>query len=231
MRDQNCFSHQCPGEADYLTRIRQSGYAPLLWGGEIIARGQTTPERAVTDWMNSAGHRAIILDRRAVHIGCGYLAPFPWWTCAFGALSGYTPPPTFTPLPPATPRPGPTPTPPGLGAPLPLDFYSPPSFAILVTLTDNARLVAAKRFCTEFSTVYLTSGPGCLWLDRDGRMTSGNSPPASPAGTVVLWGFYFTTLHMDRVAELERLTGHRANSMCPYGGRYAEQDDRRRCVP
>ena len=41
--------------------------------GENIAQGQRTPEEVVQAWMNSAGHRANILNNGFTHIGVGYV--------------------------------------------------------------------------------------------------------------------------------------------------------------
>lgn len=42
------------------------------WCGENVARGQKTPERVFTAWMNSPGHKANIENPRATHTGFGY---------------------------------------------------------------------------------------------------------------------------------------------------------------
>jgi uncharacterized protein YkwD len=39
--------------------------------GENLAAGQTSPEQAFTDWMNSPGHRQNILDPRFTELGIG----------------------------------------------------------------------------------------------------------------------------------------------------------------
>ncbi len=40
--------------------------------GENIAWGQKTPEQVMNGWMNSAGHRANILNEKFTSIGVGY---------------------------------------------------------------------------------------------------------------------------------------------------------------
>lgn len=40
--------------------------------GENIAWGQKTPEQVMEGWMNSAGHRANILNEKYTSIGVGY---------------------------------------------------------------------------------------------------------------------------------------------------------------
>jgi uncharacterized protein YkwD len=51
-------------------RIRREGFSWRIWG-ENVAAGYTSAESVVQGWMNSAGHRAIILDRRFQYIGVG----------------------------------------------------------------------------------------------------------------------------------------------------------------
>lgn len=86
-------------------RARDAGYD---WRGigEIVACGQHSPAAAVNAWMNSPGHRAIIMDSRYVDIGCAEVNRM--WTCKFAWNGGHVPPPPPPPTP--TPRP-PTPTP------------------------------------------------------------------------------------------------------------------------
>jgi uncharacterized protein YkwD len=62
------FEHVSPGGETPEQRIRATGYIPARAGfeiGENIATGSTgldTPAQIVAAWMNSAGHRANILD-------------------------------------------------------------------------------------------------------------------------------------------------------------------------
>ena len=49
-------------------RIRANGYAARTWG-ENVAYGQATVAAAMTAWMNSAGHRANILNPAFSDIG------------------------------------------------------------------------------------------------------------------------------------------------------------------
>ena len=51
--------------------------------GENIAQGQRTPEEVVQAWMNSAGHRANILNNGFTHIGVGYVESGNYWTQQF----------------------------------------------------------------------------------------------------------------------------------------------------
>src|SRR5215204_178176 len=49
-------------------RIRANGYSASTWG-ENIAYGQSSVAQAMTAWMNSAGHRANILNPAFTQIG------------------------------------------------------------------------------------------------------------------------------------------------------------------
>ncbi|MFI8217901.1 CAP domain-containing protein [Streptomyces sp. NPDC085932] len=62
-------------------RMRAAGFDPGHTA-ENIAAGPRTPEAAVRTWIDSPGHRAIILTCRYTHAGVG-VAPGhggPWWT-------------------------------------------------------------------------------------------------------------------------------------------------------
>ena len=100
MLDHDCFAHQCPGEPDPFTRMRNAGY-PLLSGSENIGQGYRTPSDMVTGWMGSSGHRANILGNWQ-HIGCGFLQgpsgsyTQRYWTCNFATAPGVVPTPVPT---------------------------------------------------------------------------------------------------------------------------------------
>jgi uncharacterized protein YkwD len=92
MCDNDCFDHVCPGEASVAERACATGYEPYGWGAcyvaETIAAGYTTPSAVVTGWMNSPGHRAILLDDKLREIGVSYLTGGGWgtyWTADFGS--------------------------------------------------------------------------------------------------------------------------------------------------
>lgn len=54
------FEHTRPaGQAYGSAFVNQCGYS-----GENMARGQTSPEQVVEDWMDSETHRALILDSK-----------------------------------------------------------------------------------------------------------------------------------------------------------------------
>lgn len=75
MLKKECFDHQCPGERDLVGRNEAAGYLPCKcsWSvAENIAWGKgarSSPREIVDAWMNSAGHRANILNGQFEHIG------------------------------------------------------------------------------------------------------------------------------------------------------------------
>jgi thermitase len=91
-------------------RMRRVGYTQGY--GEIVACGQTSSQAAVEAWMNSEGHRAIILCQTCTEMGAGCTSSSTgyrfYWVVNFGSrtVSGPTatlaPTATNTPRPPAT---------------------------------------------------------------------------------------------------------------------------------
>lgn len=78
------FDHVGPGGSTLLSRVRRG--TRYLKGarryalGENIAWGSSTyatPQETVQSWMESAGHRANILNRKFKHIGVGVVAGAP----------------------------------------------------------------------------------------------------------------------------------------------------------
>jgi uncharacterized protein YkwD len=67
------FSHTTPEGVQFSTRITDAGYR---WSraGENIAKGQRTAREVMTGWMNSAGHKANILNCSFADIGVGVVA-------------------------------------------------------------------------------------------------------------------------------------------------------------
>jgi uncharacterized protein YkwD len=71
------FDHVAPGGTDIVARLRSVRYinSRIAWSiGENIAWGEAelaTPRSIVTAWMNSAGHRANILNRGFREAGVG----------------------------------------------------------------------------------------------------------------------------------------------------------------
>lgn len=74
------FAHTRPDSSSCFT-------ANELMIAENIAAGQTTPEAAMTSWMNSSGHRANILstDAKTIGIGCFIINGHYYWVQCFGA--------------------------------------------------------------------------------------------------------------------------------------------------
>jgi uncharacterized protein YkwD len=86
MAARNYFDHTTPDGVTFATRISNAGYR---WSAaaENIAAGQKDPAAVMTSWMNSAGHRANILNcgYRNLGVGLAYNAKkTPYWTQDFG---------------------------------------------------------------------------------------------------------------------------------------------------
>ena len=78
--------HYSPGTKP-SERVQKEGYD---WRavGENIARGQTSAEQVVTDWLESPGHCANIMKSTFTEIGLGYKKSAngtPYWTQDFAA--------------------------------------------------------------------------------------------------------------------------------------------------
>lgn len=65
------FSHTRPDGSSFSTALTQQG-VQFRGSGENIAWGQRSPEEVMNGWMNSAGHRANILNANYTKIGVGY---------------------------------------------------------------------------------------------------------------------------------------------------------------
>lgn len=65
------FSHTRPDGSSFSTALTEQGIR-YRTSGENIAWGQKTPRQVVDGWMNSAGHRANILNEKFTSIGVGY---------------------------------------------------------------------------------------------------------------------------------------------------------------
>ena len=65
------FSHTRPNGTSFVTALKEAGVS-YRGAGENIAWGQKTPEQVMEGWMNSAGHRANILNEKYTSIGVGY---------------------------------------------------------------------------------------------------------------------------------------------------------------
>ena len=78
------FDHTDPSGRTPWDRADAAGVKKL--GGENIARGQADAKAVMDSWMNSAGHRANILNCDYTRLGVGVHtgAGGPWWTQDFG---------------------------------------------------------------------------------------------------------------------------------------------------
>jgi len=61
-------THTGAGGTSAGDRINAAGYGWTTWA-ENVAAGQTTPGEVMSAWMNSAGHRANILNGNMINIG------------------------------------------------------------------------------------------------------------------------------------------------------------------
>lgn len=82
MRDRHFFDHVNPDGLDPFDRAARAG---LVAHAENIAYGQPDPAAVMDAWMNSAGHRANILDCDLTRLGVGVAEGpgGPWWTQDF----------------------------------------------------------------------------------------------------------------------------------------------------
>lgn len=79
------FSHTRPNGSEFSTALSAAG-VQYRGAGENIAYGQKTPEQVMQGWMNSAGHRANILNGNFASIGVGHYrnaAGVDYWTQLF----------------------------------------------------------------------------------------------------------------------------------------------------
>ena len=85
MATQNYFDHVSKDGRSFVDRIKNAGFPNP--GAENIAAGQQTPEAVMKSWMESAGHRANILncDLKFLGVGVGKGGKFGiYWTQNFG---------------------------------------------------------------------------------------------------------------------------------------------------
>lgn len=71
MEIQTSFSHTRPNGSHFSTALKEAG-VNYRGAGENIAWGQPSPEEVMDAWMNSAGHRANILNASFTSIGVGH---------------------------------------------------------------------------------------------------------------------------------------------------------------
>ncbi|EOO62656.1 hypothetical protein IKE_05621 [Bacillus cereus VD196] len=82
MQKNNYFSHNSYIYGSPFDMMKKFGIS-YKSAGENIAQSQRTPEEVVQTWMNSAGHRANILNYSFTHIGVGYVESGNYWTQQF----------------------------------------------------------------------------------------------------------------------------------------------------
>jgi uncharacterized protein YkwD len=83
----NFFDHIGSDGSTFVTRVQAAGYSAPL--GENIAWGWRTPADVMNAWMNSAPHKANILNCSARSIGVGMAKKAdgtPYWTQEFGSI-------------------------------------------------------------------------------------------------------------------------------------------------
>jgi uncharacterized protein YkwD len=68
----NFVSHTGSDGSSSYDRITAQGYYPSWWGENIYKGWNTSAQQAMNWWMNSAPHRANILNPNYVHIGVGH---------------------------------------------------------------------------------------------------------------------------------------------------------------
>jgi uncharacterized protein YkwD len=66
-----CDFHTGPDGSQPDQRVYAAGYTGR-WKGEAIAGGQSSGQQAITTWLNSPPHAAIVLDPNATEVGIGY---------------------------------------------------------------------------------------------------------------------------------------------------------------
>ncbi|MFQ3543413.1 SafA/ExsA family spore coat assembly protein [Halobacillus rhizosphaerae] len=71
MANKGYFSHTSPTYGSPFKMMKDFNIS-YHRAAENIAAGQSTPEEVVNGWMNSAGHRRNILDRKLTRIGVGF---------------------------------------------------------------------------------------------------------------------------------------------------------------
>jgi uncharacterized protein YkwD len=85
MVTKNYFDHTGSDGSTFVTREQAAGYPSP--SAENIAWGQRTPADVMTAWMNSAGHKANILNCGSHAVGVGVVltsSGVPYWTQDFG---------------------------------------------------------------------------------------------------------------------------------------------------
>ncbi len=71
MASKGYFSHTSPTYGTPFKMMDTFGIS-YTYAGENIAKGQSAAAQVMTDWMNSKGHKANILNKQYTHIGVGF---------------------------------------------------------------------------------------------------------------------------------------------------------------
>ena len=79
MRDNRYFAHESPTYGTPFQMMKSLGISYRA-AAENIAYGYPTPQAVADGWMNSAGHRANILNAAYTRTGIGYVADGNYWT-------------------------------------------------------------------------------------------------------------------------------------------------------
>jgi uncharacterized protein YkwD len=82
MADAGYFSHTSQDGGDFTSRAEEAGYEAAA--AENIAYGQPDAASVVAEWMDSPGHRRIILDCSLTTVGVGVAGAEPYWVQDFG---------------------------------------------------------------------------------------------------------------------------------------------------
>jgi uncharacterized protein YkwD len=82
MANEGYFSHTSEDGRDFTSRAEAAGYETAA--AENIAYGQPDAASVVAEWMDSPGHRHIILDCSLTTIGVGVAGSEPYWVQDFG---------------------------------------------------------------------------------------------------------------------------------------------------
>jgi uncharacterized protein YkwD len=90
------FSHTSPNGSTFISRDEAGGYTGWSYLEENLAAGQTSPDQAVSAWLNSPEHRANLLSGnvRETGIGFAYNAGSPYrfyWVQEFGIRPSVNP--------------------------------------------------------------------------------------------------------------------------------------------
>ncbi|PRW58345.1 SCP-like extracellular [Chlorella sorokiniana] len=79
-------SHTGSDGSQVWNRVQRRGYK-WTFIAENVAYGYPNVDAVFKGWMNSPGHRANILSRKAQHMGAGFNSRGNYWAQVFGASS------------------------------------------------------------------------------------------------------------------------------------------------